>query len=63
MTTNNSNLSPLKQSKNSNADTGLRGSFNGDLYVDKKVFFNRPEVRALLEKLRNSPAYPKTLSK
>ncbi|MBL7756682.1 MAG: hypothetical protein JNL59_04790 [Chitinophagaceae bacterium] len=40
-------------------DTGLRGSFNGDLYIDKAVFFSRPEVIRLLEFMKNSDAYPK----
>jgi len=40
-------------------DTGLRGSFNGDLYIDKAVFFSRPEVIKLLEFMKNSNAYPK----
>lgn len=41
------------------ADTGLRGSFNGDLYIDRAVFFSRPEVIKLLEFMKNSNAYPK----
>lgn len=41
------------------SDTGLRGSFNGDLYIDKAVFFSRPEVIRLLEFMKNSNAYPK----
>lgn len=32
-------------------DTGLRGTSEGKLYVDKKVFFQRPKVKAILKSL------------
>lgn len=35
-------------------DTGLRGTNGGRLYVDKKVFYNRPEVRNAIESLKKS---------
>ncbi len=42
--------------RNSNhKDTGLRGTSEGRLYVDKFVFYNRPEVRLALENLKKSP--------
>jgi len=36
------------------SDTGLRGRFNGELYVDKKVFFKRDDVRGVLKSLKDS---------
>lgn len=47
-----------KEEKVAKKDTGLRGSFNGDLYIDKSTFFKRPEVRTLLKKMKDSDAYP-----
>jgi hypothetical protein len=35
-------------------DTGLRGTTEGKLYVDKKVFYMREDVRAEIEKVKNS---------
>ena len=35
-------------------DTGLRGTIEGRLYVDKKVFYNRKEVREAIESVKNS---------
>lgn len=35
-------------------DTGLRGTVEGKLYVDKKVFYNRPEVRKVVLALKES---------
>lgn len=35
-------------------DYGLRGDFEGNLYVDKKIFYKRPEVIELIFKLKNS---------
>lgn len=35
-------------------DTGLRGTVEGRLYVDKKVFYCRKEVREAIESVKNS---------
>ena len=35
-------------------DTGLRGTIEGRLYVDKKVFYNRKEVRDAIANLKKS---------
>lgn len=35
-------------------DTGLRGTTEGRLYVDKKVFYNRKEVRLAIANLKKS---------
>ncbi len=35
-------------------DTGLRGDKYGNLYVDKTVFYLREDVRAEIEKVKNS---------
>ena len=53
------NIKEEAGNKNSKEDSGLRGSFNGDLYIDKSVFFRRPEVMRLLEIMKHSKAYPK----
>lgn len=37
-------------------DTGLRGTGGGRLYVDKKVFYSRIEVREAIQKLKESVA-------
>jgi len=42
-------------------DTGLRGTVEGRLYVDKKVFYNRKEVRAAIESLKNSDVIKKQI--
>lgn len=42
-------------------DTGLRGRFNGELYVDKKVFFARADVRNVLRSVIDSPGLKKHL--
>lgn len=44
-------------------DTGLRGRFNGELYVDKKVFFSRTEVRDVLRSVMDSPVLKKQLKR
>ncbi|QZK99468.1 hypothetical protein K5L04_06940 [Flavobacterium psychrophilum] len=36
------------------ADTGVRTTFSGKLYVDKKVFFKRTEVRNVINAVINS---------
>ncbi|MGB5943602.1 MAG: hypothetical protein WBG71_12035 [Leeuwenhoekiella sp.] len=41
------------------SDTGLRGRFNGELYVDKKVFFKRDDVRGVINSLKNSESLKK----
>ena len=51
------NLFKKSQSK----DTGLRGTVEGRLYVDKKVFYNRKEVRAAIENLKNSDVIKKQI--
>lgn len=35
-------------------DTGLRGTYEGRLYVDKTVFYTRPEVQVAIQKVRDS---------
>lgn len=35
-------------------DTGLRGDKYGNLYVDKKVFYLREDVRTEIEKVKSS---------
>lgn len=40
--------------KSNPKDTGLRGTIEGRLYVDKKVFYNRKEVRDAIENLKKS---------
>ena len=41
------------------SDTGLRGRFNGELYVDKKVFFKREDVRKVINSLKDSESLNK----
>lgn len=40
--------------KYNNKDTGIRGTFWGSLYIDKRVFFKRPEVQKAIASLKNS---------
>jgi len=40
--------------KSKTEDTGLRGTAEGRLYVDKKVFYNRTEVREAIKNLKKS---------
>jgi len=40
--------------KSNPKDTGLRGTIEGRLYVDKTVFYNRKEVRDAIENLKKS---------
>lgn len=40
--------------KSTPKDTGLRGTTEGRLYVDKKVFYNRKEVREAIKSLKES---------
>jgi hypothetical protein len=35
-------------------DTGLRGTYEGKLYVEKSVFYKRPEVQAAINQLKGS---------
>lgn len=35
-------------------DTGVRATINGKLYIDKKVFFKRDDVREVLRKVMSS---------
>ena len=30
-------------------DTGVRATFQGKMYVDKEIFFNRPDVKKVIE--------------
>jgi hypothetical protein len=45
--------------KKKKEDTGLRGTVEGKLYVDLKVFFKRPEVIKMLKFMSTSETYPK----
>jgi len=40
--------------KSYSKDTGLRGTAEGRLYVDKAVFYNRAEVRKAIANLKES---------
>lgn len=42
-------------------DTGLRGTFEGRLYVDKSVFFQRKDVQDTIKKLQESPVIKKQI--
>lgn len=42
------------ENKETKVDSGLRGKFNGELYVENKVFFNRTDVKNLITSLKNS---------
>lgn len=42
-------------------DTGLRGKFNGELYIDKKVFFSRKDVQRVIRHVIESPILRKQL--
>lgn len=35
-------------------DKGVRGTSSGKLYIDKKVFFRRPDVKKIIEDIYNS---------
>lgn len=35
-------------------DTGLRGNRRGDIYIDKKVFFNRDKVKTTIKSIKGS---------
>ena len=43
-------------------DTGLRGRPNGELYVDKKIFFKRTDVRKVINSLKDSEILKEHLS-
>lgn len=43
-------------------DKGLRGTSSGRLYVDKAVFYQRKDVQATIEKLKNSVVIQQHLS-
>jgi hypothetical protein len=43
-----------KSKKTEDKDTGLRGTYEGRLYVDKTVFYKRPEVQEAIQQLKNS---------
>lgn len=44
-------------------DTGLRGTNEGKLYVDKKVFYMREDVRAEIERVKNSEVIKQMVKK
>lgn len=48
------NLFKKSETKINDTDTGLRGTVEGELYVDKKVFYSRPEVREAVLALKES---------
>ncbi|WP_164732308.1 hypothetical protein [Flagellimonas oceanensis] len=39
--------------KKDGIDTGVRTNYRGAMFVDKKVYFNRKEVKINFEKLRD----------
>lgn len=49
--------------KSSLKDTGLRGTYQGSLYVDKEVFYNRPEVRKAIQEVKDSKIIRKMIEK
>ena len=44
-------------------DTGLRGDRYGNLYVDKKIFYLRKDVRKNIEDVKNSIIIRKMIEK
>jgi hypothetical protein len=44
-------------------DTGLRGDRYGNLYVDKKIFYLRKDVRKNIEDIKNSIIIRKMIEK
>lgn len=42
-------------------EKGLRGTSDGKLYIDKKVFYKRPEVKEAIEKMESSMAIKEQL--
>lgn len=52
-----------KKAKTLIADSGLRGKFNGELYVDKKVFFKRDDVRGVIKSLKESVSLKEHIEK
>ncbi|MDG1803687.1 hypothetical protein [Flavicella sp.] len=40
-------------------DKGVRGTSSGKLFIDKKVFYNRAEVKAVIKKMENSESIKK----
>jgi hypothetical protein len=47
--------------KSNPKDTGLRGTTEGRLYVDKTVFYNRKEVREAIKSLKESVVIKKQI--
>lgn len=43
-----------KKVEEKNGDSGVRAKFNGELYVDKKVFYKRTDVINTIKGLMNS---------
>ena len=43
-------------------DTGLRGTFGGRLYVDKKVFYKRKEIQDIINEMKNSESIKKQIA-
>ena len=44
-------------------DAGLRGTKEGKLYIDKEVFYNRPEVRKAIQEVKDSKIITKMIEK
>jgi len=40
-------------------DSGLRVKESGSIYVDRSVFYSRPEVIETVKRMSKSKAYPK----
>ncbi|WP_288954734.1 hypothetical protein [uncultured Polaribacter sp.] len=43
-------------------DTGLRGTFGGRLYVDKKVFYKRKDIQNIINEIKNSESIKEQIS-
>lgn len=43
-------------------DTGLRGTFGGRLYVDKKVFYKRKDIQGIIDSIRDSDTIKSEIS-
>jgi hypothetical protein len=48
--------------KSKKEDTGLRGTFAGRLYVDKKVFYKRKDIQDIINNMKNSKSIKKQIS-
>lgn len=61
MKANKSTLFKVLFDKPKTFDTGLRGTFSGRLYVDKKVFYGRKDVQKVIDEIRNSSSVQKQI--